>query len=138
MGAYVTVSFILYLLLMLGIGIYFSRKTVDLGDYYLGGRRMGKWVVALSAQAFGPIILLALFWRRATLAGAVSGMVAGAAATFIWKFKLSALAEHHPVFGIYELAPGFAICLLVAVVVSLVGKPPSNEALEEFDRIAKG
>ena len=36
---------------MLGIGIYFSRKTLDLGDYYLGGRRMNKWVVALSAQA---------------------------------------------------------------------------------------
>lgn len=87
--------------------------------------------------AFGPIILLALFWRRTTLAGAVSGMIAGAATTFIWKFWLNPMAAKYPVFGIYELAPGFAICLLVAVGVSLAGKPPSNEALAEFDRIAK-
>ena len=89
-------------------------------------------------SAFGPVILLALFWRRTTLAGAVSGMVAGAATAFIWKFKLSALAAQHPVFGLYELAPGFAICLFVAVVVSLLGKPPSAETVEEFDRIAAG
>ena len=31
----------------------------------------------------------------------------------------------------------FAICLFVAVVVSLLGKPPSAETVEEFDRIAK-
>ena len=65
-------------------------------------------------------------------------MVAGAATAFIWKFKLSALAAQHPVFGLYELAPGFAICLFVAVVVSLLGKPPSAETVEEFDRMAAG
>lgn len=35
MNIHVVVTFALYLLLMLGIGIYFSRKTLDLGDYYL-------------------------------------------------------------------------------------------------------
>ena len=44
-------SFVAYLALMLGIGFLFSRRQEDLGDYYLGGRRMNKWVVALSAQA---------------------------------------------------------------------------------------
>lgn len=48
---YVLCSFVAYLALMLGIGFFFSSRQTDLGDYYLGGRRMNKWVVALSAQA---------------------------------------------------------------------------------------
>ena len=36
---------------MLGIGFVFSKKQSDMGDYFLGGRKMNKWVVALSAQA---------------------------------------------------------------------------------------
>ena len=48
---YVLASFVGYLALMLGIGFFFSKRQEDLGDYYLGGRRMNKWVVALSAQA---------------------------------------------------------------------------------------
>ena len=43
--------FILYLLMMLGIGAYFSRKANSLNAYYLGNRGMNKWVVAMSAQA---------------------------------------------------------------------------------------
>ena len=43
--------FILYLLMMLGIGFYFSKKANSLNSYYLGDRGMNKWVVAMSAQA---------------------------------------------------------------------------------------
>ena len=48
---YVFGAFVGYLALMLGIGFFFSKRQESLGDYYLGGRRMNKWVVALSAQA---------------------------------------------------------------------------------------
>ncbi len=44
-------SFVVYLLLMLGIGFLFSKRQENMGDYFLGGRKMNKWVVALSAQA---------------------------------------------------------------------------------------
>ena len=44
-------SFVGYLFVMLWIGFFFSKKQSNLGDYYLGGRKMNKWVVALSAQA---------------------------------------------------------------------------------------
>jgi sodium/proline symporter len=39
------------LVLLLGIGFYFYRKSVSIEDYLLGGRGMGAWVTALSAQA---------------------------------------------------------------------------------------
>ena len=47
----VLLSFGLYLLLMLGIGIYFYRITHNLSDYILGGRGLPPSVAALSAGA---------------------------------------------------------------------------------------
>lgn len=45
------ITFGFYLILLLYIGFYFYKKTNDLEDYLIGGRNMGKWVTALSAQA---------------------------------------------------------------------------------------
>ena len=46
-------AFILYFALMLGIGIFFFLRSKDDGEkeYFLGGRSMGPWVTAMSAQA---------------------------------------------------------------------------------------
>ena len=84
--------------------------------------------------AFGPLILLALFWRRVNLAGAISGMVVGATVCFVWKFVLSGYADAYPIFGLYELAPGFILSFAATVIVSLVTARPSSEMLAEFDR----
>ena len=86
--------------------------------------------------AFGPLILLALFWRRTNLAGAVSGMVVGAVTCFVWKFALADYAASCPIFGLYELAPGFLLSLIVTIVVSLATKRPSAEMVAEFDAVA--
>src|SRR6056297_1644318 len=45
------ITFVVYFIALMGIGWYFYRKTVNIEDYLLGGRNMGKWVTALSAQA---------------------------------------------------------------------------------------
>jgi sodium/proline symporter len=45
------IVFGLYLTLMAGIGIYCARFNKDLGDFVLGGRKLGPWVAAFSAQA---------------------------------------------------------------------------------------
>ncbi len=47
------IVFIIYLLFMLGIGIFFFVKSKSGGEktYFLGGRQMGPWVTALSAGA---------------------------------------------------------------------------------------
>src|SRR5574344_1559721 len=44
-------AFICYLALMIGIGMYFYGKTVTSADYFLGGRKLGSWVISMSAQA---------------------------------------------------------------------------------------
>ena len=47
------VIFIIYLAFMLGIGFFFFLRSKNAGekDYFLGGRKMGAWVSALSAGA---------------------------------------------------------------------------------------
>lgn len=47
----ILIVFTLYLGSMLGIGIYYYKKTSNISDYVLGGRGLGSWVTALSAQA---------------------------------------------------------------------------------------
>ena len=86
--------------------------------------------------AFGPLILLALFWRRTNLAGAVAGMVVGATTCFVWKFVLADYAATYEIFGLYELAPGFLFALVVTVIVSLLTEKPSQEMLDEFDEVS--
>ncbi|WP_423494570.1 sodium/proline symporter PutP [Microbacterium esteraromaticum] len=73
--------------------------------------------------AFGPLILLSLFWRRLTNWGALAGMFVGAATVFIWK----ALDT-----GLYELLPAFVLALVVAVVVSLLTYRKNDEIEKEF------
>lgn len=51
LNIWVILAFVLYLGLMLGIGFFFSKKSNNMSDYFLGGRQMGSWVTALSAQA---------------------------------------------------------------------------------------
>ena len=45
------VTFVAYFVLLLGIGFCFYRRSASIEDYLLGGRGMGSWVTALSAQA---------------------------------------------------------------------------------------
>ena len=42
---------ILYLIMMIAIGIYYSRKNKDVTDFYLGSRKLGPLVTAMSAEA---------------------------------------------------------------------------------------
>lgn len=83
---------------------------------------------------FGPVMLCSLFWRRATRAGAIAGMVAGGVSVFAWRLLVAPLGG---VFGIYELLPAFVVSLAVIVAVSLLTPAPSKEICEEFDRAAR-
>ncbi len=85
--------------------------------------------------AFGPIILLALFWKRFNLAGAVAGMATGAATVIVWEYIPFAGETPAASTGLYSLVIGFALALLVAVVVALLTKAPSKEITDEFDKV---
>ncbi|MCF0262313.1 MAG: sodium:proline symporter, partial [Sphaerochaetaceae bacterium] len=77
--------------------------------------------------AFGPAILLSLYWKRFNFAGAVTGIVAGAIADIAWLVFFAST-------GIYELLIGFVVGLIAAIIASLVTEAPSKEVCELFDR----
>ncbi len=77
--------------------------------------------------AFGPAIMLSLFWKRFTFGGAVAGIVVGALADILWLVYLSGT-------GIYEIVPGAILGLIAAVAVSLVTKKPDDEVEALFDK----
>ena len=81
--------------------------------------------------AFGPVILLSLFWRRFNFQGAVAGILAGAAVDILWLVLLKD-------FGLYEIIPGFAAGLIVAVAVTLLTPAPDDEVTAVFDQVAAG
>ena len=77
--------------------------------------------------AFGPAIMLSLFWKRFNFSGAVAGIAVGAATDILWLQFLSKT-------GIYELLPGFVMGAAAAVAVTLLTKEPSDEVKKLFDK----
>ncbi len=86
--------------------------------------------------AFGPTVLLSLFWKRTNFQGAVAGIAAGALTVIVWDYiPLVGGQTLGTVTGLYSLAIGFALSLLAIVIVSFLTPPPSDEILQEFDDV---
>ena len=81
----------------------------------------------LFGAAFGPVVILSLFWKRFNYAGAVAGILAGAAVDIL-RFVFLAST------GVYEIVPGFAAGLIAAVVVTLLTKKPSDEVIAIYEK----
>ena len=77
--------------------------------------------------AFGPVILISLWWKRMNKYGAMAGMFTGAATVLIW--------HQFNWFGLYEIVPGFLFAAIAIYVVSLLTEAPDNEICETFDKV---
>ncbi len=79
-------------------------------------------------SAFGPVILLSLYWKRMNKWGALAGMIAGSSTVMIWT-RFPFLKN-----TLYELIPGFFACLIAIIVVSLLTAKPSEKMQTEFEQ----
>ena len=99
-------------------------------------------------SAFGPVVILALFWKRANAPGAIAGMLGGGLTVILWDyiplisgFKMidgvntPAMLTLSESTGLYSLVLGFAIGLAAMIIVSLCTKAPSKEMVEEFEEV---
>lgn len=85
--------------------------------------------------AFGPLVIMSLFWKRTNLQGAVAGLLSGAITVIIWDYiPLVGGQTLGDATGLYSLAIGFVLSLAFIVVVSLCTKAPDAAILEEFER----
>ena len=80
----------------------------------------------LFGAAFGPAILLSLFWRKFNFAGATTGIVVGAAVDICWIIFLKDK-------GIYEILPGFVAGTVAAVAAAKIAGTPSEDVLKQYD-----
>jgi sodium/proline symporter len=99
----ILISFIIYLIFMISIGLIFYKKTKNLSDYILGGRNLNYWVTSMSAQAsdMSGWLLLGLP-GAAYLAGmeAIWIAIGLAAGTYLnWKFIAKRLRQYTEIAG---------------------------------------
>ncbi len=95
-----------------------DSKVLDLVSYAWAG----------FGAAFGPVIILSLFWRGMTRNGAAAGLVVGALTVVIWKEMSGGI------YDLYEIVPGFILSAIAVIVVSKLQGQPSDETKGEFDR----
>jgi solute:Na+ symporter, SSS family len=103
---------------------------------------------SLTAVAFLAMYVCALFWKRTTREGAISGLVVGTvftafsflflnlkAATALGVCKAltgqAVLIQTMPWPAIDPIVTGVPLAFLITIVVSLLTKPPSNELIEK-------
>lgn len=98
-----------------------DRKVLDLVSYAWAG----------FGAAFGPALLLALYWPRMTRNGALAGIIAGGLTVVIWKTQEGGLWD------LYEIVPGVLLATLAILMVSLAGKPPAVAVAEEFESVRR-
>lgn len=79
--------------------------------------------------AFGPALLMSLFWKRTTRRGVIAGIIVGGVTVLVWKqFEL---------FGLYEIVPGFIFALIAIYVVSMFDKEPGPDIIKTFDKVGE-
>lgn len=80
---------------------------------------------------FGPVMLLALFWKRSNRYGAMVSMLSGGIMIFVWKYLVRPMGG---AWDIYELLPAFLVAITLNVIVSLATGAPEQEIIEEFEK----
>ena len=86
--------------------------------------------------AFGPVTILALYWRRFNIWGATASILAGAATVTIWHFTSGGP------WGMFDMeistVPGFIAALTAGYIASILTAPPSDAIRAQFDRVNAG
>jgi len=81
--------------------------------------------------AFGPLILLSLYWNNYNRYGAIASIITGALTVIIWKNLTGGL------FDLYEIIPGFIFAAVSGVVVSNITGGASAELKQQFSDFKK-
>ncbi|CAH0535798.1 Sodium/proline symporter [Vibrio stylophorae] len=103
----------------LALGMCLEQSVMEFVSYAWAG----------FGAAFGPAILLSLYWSRMTRNGAVAGIVVGGVTVVVWKLLTGGI------FDLYEIVPGFIFAVLAIVGVSLLDKKPSEAMSAQFARV---
>jgi sodium/proline symporter len=108
-------SVIIVAVIAVALGANPENRVLDLVAYAWAG----------FGAAFGPAILVSLYWKRMTGKGALAGIITGGTTVLVWK--------QFGWFRLYEIVPAFILSVMAIFIVSLFDKAPSEEILQEFN-----
>jgi sodium/proline symporter len=102
-----------------GLALDPDSKVLDLVAYAWAG----------FGAAFGPTLILSLYWPRMNCAGALAGVIMGGSTVVVWKQLQGGW------FDVYEIIPGCLLATLAIVAVSLLTPPPGEGVLQRHRRV---
>lgn len=85
--------------------------------------------------AFGPVVILSLYWKKMTKDGALAGIIAGAVTVLLWIYLPVSIGGQSLSSLVYEIVPGFIVCTATILFVSSVTYKPSSEIETVFDKV---
>lgn len=120
-------------LAVLGVSIIGLILALNPNDTILG---LVGYAWAGFGAAFGPVVLLSLYWKRMTKWSALAGMLAGTLTVILWE-KVKWFTSNPEIIkwfnDVYEIIPGFIAGTIVIILVSLLSAKPSDSIAKEFD-----
>lgn len=105
---------------------YFIASSTGEGAQAIMNMVENAW--GLFGGAFGPVLLLSLFWKRFSYPGAVAGIIVGAVTDIVWLIWIK------PITSVYEIIPAFILGFIASVVVSLASASPSDEVMKIYEK----
>lgn len=137
--------------------VYFNKRATDKQQVMVG--RLAVLFVALAAiylahdrsssildlvsnawagfgAAFGPVVILSLYWKNMNAKGALAGMLSGAITVLIWIY-LPLQDGKHLSDWVYEILPGFIVSFLAVVIVSKLTGGPEHDVQGMFESMEK-
>ncbi len=111
--------------IVIAIVAYFIASSKGSGAQAIMNMVENAWGVF--GAAFGPTVLLSLFWKRFNYKGACAGVIVGAVVDIVWLLCLSGT-------GIYEIVPGFIAGGIVAIIVTLATPAPEKAVTDIYDQ----
>ncbi len=81
--------------------------------------------------AFGPTVVMSIYWKRMTRKGAIWGICSGGLGSILFYLLKTSVGG---IFAVYELLPAFIVSVIAIVIASLLDKEPTDDIVDEFDR----
>ena len=109
------------------IAFFIAVSGINGGSWASNIMAMVENAWGLFGSAFGPVVILSLFWRRLNYVGACTGIIVGAIVDIAWLLLCTNTIISNPAFGVtgvYEIIPGFIVGLIATVVATLLTKEP--------------
>lgn len=122
-----------------------DELLVKIGRFAVGGIAIIAWALALNPDssvlglvsyawagfgaAFGPAVILSLFWSRMNRQGCLAGILVGGITVVAWKQMSGGM------FDVYEIVPGFIFATIAIIAVSLATKAPEQTLVDTFDKV---